>query len=604
MGSLNWLICSCALVAAEPGAMVLNFTATWCGPCQSMSPMVSRLQHEGLPIRKIDIDREPALMRHFGVTSVPAFVLVINGQAVERTVGRQDEANLRRMLAKATAWRPPQVPDLPASADLITVQNSDAASNPSRSGGGGRETRTASTSDAPPWTPKSSPAKEANSSTAHPAETEQSEGRSLPQTEPSSRAGDRAVADSRKPSRGFSFPGFGARKDKPKAAPAILRGQAGESPFAHLEASPFTSTVRIRVSDSKGENFGTGTVIDSRTGRSLVLTCGHIFRNLEPASKIVVEVFLDETGESAQSFTGKVLRYDLKADCGLIQIAAEGLPVTRVASPEYKLLKGAPVKSIGCGGGEKPKTHQMRITALNRYLGPDNIECDDLPVEGRSGGGLFAKEGVLIGVCTAADKNEKRGIYCGLTPIYRLLDACGFTSLYRSTTPEFENNPNLLVDGADGDAAGDVVSEEATEPEEPQVASRGNSRNAGNAAGQPTAAGEQELSELVESVGPAEVVCVIRPIDRPRDSTRVVVINRASPRFLSYLSGEVDQQDSVQKTALERPNPLPLATPDRSVPDEFVSGQGDRFEEVSAPDDVVSEDAAEDEPAPRRYRRR
>lgn len=607
MGSLNWLVCSCALMAAEPGAMVLNFTATWCGPCQSMSPMVSRLQQEGLPIRKIDIDREPALMRHFGVTSVPAFVLVINGQAVERTVGRQDEASLRRMLAKATSWRPPQVPDLPGAENLITVQ-ADAPKSAPRSPGGRPvsnpgEIRTASTSDAPLWSSKTSPNR--SGETDEQTDPGATASRPLPKSAPANPASDRSVAEQSKPSRGFSFPGFGGR-GKPAAKPAVLRGQTGESPFAHLEPSPLTSTVRIRVSDAKGENFGTGTVIDSRTGRTLVLTCGHIFRNLEASSKIVVEAFLDSTGDNVQTYTGKVLRYDLKADCGLIQIAAEGLPVTRVASPDIKLIKGAPVKSIGCGGGDKPKTHQMRITALNRYLGPDNIECDDLPIEGRSGGGLFTKEGVLIGVCTAADKNEKRGIYCGLNPIHRLLDACGLSSVYRETTPEFEEDKSLLVDANSADAIDQATpnaeSTDLDESVDSQLASnRGTSSR--DAAPEGDAVDEQDVADLVESVGPAEVVCVIRPIDRPRDATRVVVINRASPRFLSYLSGEVDQQDSVQKTALARPRPLPLATPNRDVPDEFVSTPGDVD---PAADESVAETEEEfaDEPAPTRYRRR
>lgn len=600
MGSLNWLVYSCALMAAEPGAMVLNFTATWCGPCQSMSPMVSRLQQEGLPIRKIDIDREPALMRHFGVTSVPAFVLVINGQAVERTVGRQDEATLRRMLAKATSWRPPQVPDLPGAENLITVQAAPPNAAP-RSPGGRGEVRTASTSDAPLWSP-SSAVKQPNEEIA--ATEPDATTRPLPRASPASPP-DRAVAEQSKPSRGFSFPGFGG-KSKPAAKPAVLRGQTGESPFAHLEASPLTSTVRIRVSDAKGENFGTGTVIDSRTGRTLVLTCGHIFRNLEASSKITVEAFLDATGDNVQSFAGKVIRYDLKADCGLIQVSAEGLPVTKVAPPEVKLIKGAPVKSIGCGGGDKPKTHQMRITALNRYLGPDNIECDDLPIEGRSGGGLFTKDGVLIGVCTAADKNEKRGIYCGLNPIHRLLDASGLTSVYRETTPEFEDNKSLLVDASGRGEAdeGELESgpaEEEFSTDQEIASNRGAVTRSADSGAHPV--GEQELADLVESAGPAEVVCVIRPIDRPRDATRVVVINRASPRFLSYLSGEVDQQESVQKTALARPRPLPLATPNRDVPEEFVSGPRDI--ELAADESTGGmETEFADEPAPTRYRRR
>jgi thiol-disulfide isomerase/thioredoxin len=570
MGSVSWIACSCALLAADPStaqptaaqsnvaqvsaapsspaqpaAMVLNFTAPWCGPCQSMSPMVTQLEAEGLPIRKINIDREPALMRHFGVTSIPAFVLVIDGRPAERLVGRQDESTLRSLLTKATTHRDRnRVPELPHAEGLLTVQT-PAGTATSQTG----EVRTASLDAA-----------------------------SSPEVEPAL-----ASASGKRVSKGFSLPGFGGSRNKAvPTRPAVLRGNASEVAAPAIESSPFASTVRIRVADPKGENFGTGTVIDSRTGRTLVLTCGHIFRNLGPSHRIVVEVFTDQSGDTCESYVGKVIKYDLEADCGLISIPAEGLAVSPVAKSGSGLVKGTPVLSIGCGGGNRPTVHQMRVTALNRYLGPDNIECDDLPVEGRSGGGLFTKSGQLIGVCTAADKKEKRGLYCGLKPLHKLLDQCGLGSLYRpgGEAPSFEDNQSVLASTSGDSEAGDEQLADQSSADAPLEDSAPDHLAAGQLdAGQSDAGdatqemGEDELAELVQSAGPAEVVCVIRPIDRPRDATRVVVINRASPRFLSYLSGEVDLQSGVQKTALQKPKSLPLAdAANVSVPDEFVSG--------------------------------
>ncbi len=590
MGSVSWFVCSCALLAADPStaqptaaqantaqssaaqpaAMVLNFTAPWCGPCQSMSPMVTQLEAEGLPIRKINIDREPALMRHFGVTSIPAFVLVIDGRPAERLVGRQDESTLRSLLTKATTHRDRnRVPELPRSEGLLTVQNPTGKAD-AQTG----EVRTASLE-------------------------------ATPEVEPAL-----ASASGKRVPKGFSLPRFGGARNKAAPTrPAVLRGNASAVAAPAVESSPFASTVRIRVADPKGENFGTGTVIDSRTGRTLVLTCGHIFRNLTPGHRIVVEVFTDTTGDTCESYVGKVIKYDLEADCGLISIPAEGLSVSPLAKTGSGLVKGTPVLSIGCGGGNRPTVHQMRVTALNRYLGPDNIECDDLPVEGRSGGGLFTKSGQLIGVCTAADKKEKRGLYCGLKPLHKLLDQCGLSSLYRSEgeAPSFEDSQSVFASTTgDADQTGEPLDEQLPASEGldsaasagPVTASLNDSAtgqsdsNLADSGEAPQEMGEQELAELVQSAGPAEVVCVIRPIDRPRDATRVVVINRASPRFLSYLSGEVDLQSGVQKTALKKPKGLPLAdAASVAVPDEFVS------------EDSSGKTAAAREPAPAGYRR-
>ncbi len=95
-------------LAAAPKGVLLDFTATWCGPCQKMSPLVSRLKREGYPIKKVDVDQEPELARRFNVSSIPAFVLVVDGKEVARSVGATTESNLRRMLARIPAAEPAQ----------------------------------------------------------------------------------------------------------------------------------------------------------------------------------------------------------------------------------------------------------------------------------------------------------------------------------------------------------------------------------------------------------------------------------------------------------------------------------------------------------------
>ena len=613
MGVSGLLICAAALVGAEPNGMVLNFSSTRCGPCQLMSPIVTQMEREGLPIRKVDIDREPDLARHYGVTSIPAFVLVVDGREVTRTIGRQDEAVLRQLVARIPSKKAVRVPDLPGAEGLLTVNAGNPGAPPRRAVSGAPGS-SAPGGSAPPFQSKAR-SKGTASGEVRTASIDADRGESGPSASaPGARdvsafvgsgpADGVLVADAGVPELSpaaleasgkpvktpFRNPFAGGKsKGVSGQRPSVVRGQTRDSDLEPAAPSPMASTVRIRVSDGKSENFGTGTIVDSRVGRSLVVTCGHIFRDITPQHRIVVETFADGSDEPLASYIGKVLKFDLDSDCGVLSIPAEGLSASRVASESFPLVKGMPVRSVGCGGGDRPSTHTMRVTALNRYLGPHNIECDDLPVQGRSGGGLFSKDGQLIGVCTAADTKEQRGIYCGLKAVHKLLDECQLTSLYREG-PEAET---LLVDG-------ETPANDATSPETESVAT------------------EDALADALAGAGEAEVVCVIRPIDRPRDSTRVVVINRASPKFLGYLSDEVDTQAGVRQTGLtqpaaepeedrrRRPAPLSATVPAVYVQDVSVSEEPERDEPESrsrsrrAPE---LEPQAESESTPKPYRR-
>jgi hypothetical protein len=114
--------------------------------------------------------------------------------------------------------------------------------------------------------------------------------------------------------------------------------------------------------------------------------------------------------------------FDLEGDVGVVTINTAGtLPTTPIAPLAEMPIMNDRLLSIGCGGGELPQAEPIRVTALNRYDGPENIECTGVPVQGRSGGGLFDGHGQLVGVCIAADQEGQRGSYAGLKPIHDLL---------------------------------------------------------------------------------------------------------------------------------------------------------------------------------------
>lgn len=67
---------------------LLYFTASWCGPCRQLGPIMNEVANE-VPVRKVDVDNEPDVAQQYGVRSVPTIVLVENGNEKERLVGVQ-----------------------------------------------------------------------------------------------------------------------------------------------------------------------------------------------------------------------------------------------------------------------------------------------------------------------------------------------------------------------------------------------------------------------------------------------------------------------------------------------------------------------------------
>ena len=69
--------------------VLIDFFATWCGPCKMLSPVVDSIaeEHPEIKICKIDIDEEPSLTERFGIMSVPTLVVMKNGEIVRTSVG-------------------------------------------------------------------------------------------------------------------------------------------------------------------------------------------------------------------------------------------------------------------------------------------------------------------------------------------------------------------------------------------------------------------------------------------------------------------------------------------------------------------------------------
>ena len=84
--------------------VLVDFWATWCGPCRMLAPVIEQLgaQYEGkVGVGKVDTDEQPALAMQFGIMSIPTVILFKDGKEVERKVGVMPAQAYTQMLDAA-----------------------------------------------------------------------------------------------------------------------------------------------------------------------------------------------------------------------------------------------------------------------------------------------------------------------------------------------------------------------------------------------------------------------------------------------------------------------------------------------------------------------
>lgn len=76
--------------------VLVDFWASWCGPCRMLSPIVDEIAEEvqTLKIGKVNVDEQQDLAGKFGVMSIPTLILFKNGQPVNKSVGAKSKAAL------------------------------------------------------------------------------------------------------------------------------------------------------------------------------------------------------------------------------------------------------------------------------------------------------------------------------------------------------------------------------------------------------------------------------------------------------------------------------------------------------------------------------
>lgn len=83
--------------------VLIDFYATWCGPCRMVSPLVDEIAEENsdYQICKVDVDEAPELAQKFGVMSIPTLVVLKGGKVVAQNVGALQKSSILDMLKQA-----------------------------------------------------------------------------------------------------------------------------------------------------------------------------------------------------------------------------------------------------------------------------------------------------------------------------------------------------------------------------------------------------------------------------------------------------------------------------------------------------------------------
>ena len=510
MTALTALLALAALSANDETVLV-QFTSQHCTHCQAMQPVLERMAGEGCPVQVIDVDQQPDVAQQFQIKGVPTFVALTRGQETGRVMGATSYERLVQLYrGTATAGAPAALAQEPAARG----DRPAAHTAPSLLG------------DAPtPALPKDEPG-------------------NLAQREP--------------------------RQQDPQHYVAAAAAVDASSAAAEPQGAALAASVRLKVEDAKGFGCGTGTIIDVHDEEALIVTCGHLFRESQGKGKISVDMFAPGASKPVD---GQLVAYNLDRDIALVSIRP-GMPISAisVAPPGTIVRPQDGAFTVGCDKGADATIRQSRITAVNKYVGKPNFCAAGAPIDGRSGGGLFTADGLLIGVCNAADPADDEGLYAALASIHWQLDQIGQSAVYQRAA-----QPAAVI--------ADTRQPAAVEAPLPALANSMPQREANVAVTpavyQPAAAAASAApagyDNPVAMDDDTEIVFIVRSKSNPQQRSEVFVVDGATPELMTRISEAArttgQRRASQAATRAGATAPLQTAHHDRSREAPIVRGQ-------------------------------
>jgi thiol-disulfide isomerase/thioredoxin len=369
--------------------------------------------------------------------------------------------------------------------------------------------------------------------------------------------------------RGQAPAGAAAPEEQAGVQPNVVQQTAAQQPAAQpvshtpptaKNADPqqaaLAASVRLKVEDATGFGYGTGTIIDVHGEEALVVTCGHIFRESQGKGNISVDLFAPG---ATQPVAGQLIAYDLDRDIALVSIRP-GIAITAatVAPPGTTIRPQDRAFTVGCDKGAAATVRQSHITAVNKYQGRPNLTAAGAPVDGRSGGGLFTAEGLLIGICNAADPADDEGLYAALASIHWQLDQIGQSEIYQRGAQAVDAG----AVAASEPAAQPVAAEEPAMPALPaampqrSVASAEHANTAvtpavfqpSAAAGAASRVSPASFEQVAATDDDTEIVFIVRSKRNPQVRSEVYVVEQATPDLISRIS-EAARNSGQQRAA-------------------------------------------------------